>query len=75
MKYLKGRDVREKTIEQWFVKRQPNDLPELKTDYVARYNALRDFLIKEVHPHVATGAAVYDGIFLNNHGPEHIAMD
>lgn len=70
---LKGKDLKDKTLEEWFKKRRARDFGNLKTDYVARYNALEDFLKKDVHPLVAIGAAVADGIFLNDHGPAHVA--
>jgi hypothetical protein len=70
---LKGKDLKGKTLDEWFKKRRSNDFGDLKTDYVARYNALEDFLKKEVHPLVSIGAAVKDGIFLNDHGPAHVA--
>lgn len=66
---LKGKDLKGKTLDEWFKKRRPNDFGDLKTNYVARYNALEDFLKKDVHPLVSIGAAVKDGIFLNDHGP------
>jgi hypothetical protein len=70
---LKGKDLRGKPLDEWFKKRRPGHFGELKTNYVARYNALEDFLKKDVHPLVSIGAAVKDGIFLNDHGPDHVA--
>lgn len=70
---LKGKDLKEKTLEEWFRKRRQDDFGGLKTNYVARYNDLEDFLRKDVHPLVSLGAAVTDGIFLNDHGPAHVA--
>ena len=55
---LKGKDLKGKTLEEWFKKRRPADFGDLKTNYVARYNALEDFLKKDVHPLVSIGAAV-----------------
>ena len=70
---LKGKDLKGKTLDEWFKKRRATDFSDLKTNYVARYNALEDFLRKDVHPLVSIGAAVKDGIFLNDHGPDHVA--
>src|ERR1700691_1063772 len=72
VKRIKGKDLKRKTIEEWFKKLQATDF-DLKTEYVARYKAVADFLRTDVHPLVELGAAVKDGIFLNNHGPEHVA--
>jgi len=73
LKQLRGKDIRDKSIEKWFKKRQQNDFSELRTDYVSRYKSLENFLNNDVHPLVAVGAAATNGIFLNDHGPEHIA--
>src|ERR1039457_4917291 len=70
---LKGKDLKERTLDDWFKKRRTGDFGDLKTNYVARYNALEDFLKKDIHPLVSIGAAVADGIFLNDHGPAHVA--
>jgi len=70
---LRGKDLKGKSLDEWFKKRRPTDFGDLKTNYVARYNALEDFLKKDVHPLVSIGAAVTDGIFLNDHGPAHVA--
>lgn len=70
---LKAKDLKNETLEGWFKKRRAVDFDGLKTNYVARYNALEDFLINDVHPLVAIGAATKDGIFLNDHGPAHVA--
>jgi hypothetical protein len=70
---LKGKDLKGKTLDEWLKKRRTGDFRDLKTNYVARYNALEDFLRKDVHPLVSLGAAVKDGIFLNDHGPAHVA--
>jgi hypothetical protein len=40
--------------------------------YYNRYVEVSEFLRREVHPHVAVGAALADGNFLNDHGPDHI---
>lgn len=72
MKTLTGKTLRNQTIEEWFRKCQPRDLRELKTDYVARYNAFADYVEKEIHPLVAVGAAVNNGVFLNAHGKPHV---
>ena len=73
MKQLKGKELKDKSLEEWFKKRQQSDFRDLKTDYVARYNALEGFLKSDVHPIVALGPAIRDGIFLNDHGPAHVA--
>src|ERR1051326_2686382 len=70
---LKGKDLKGKTLDEWLKKRRTGDFGDLKTNYVARYGALEDFLKKDVHPLVSLGAAVKDGIFLNDHGPAHVA--
>jgi hypothetical protein len=73
MKELKGKDLKSKTLEAWFRKRQQDDFRDLKTNYVSRYNNLSNFLQNDVHPLVALGPAVREGIFLNDHGPGHVA--
>ncbi len=73
MKELKGTTLKGKTLEQWFRKLKQGDFQDLKVNYVARYDAFEDFVRKNVHPLVATGAAVKDRIFLNEHGAPHIA--
>jgi len=70
---LKGKELKGKTIDEWLKKRQPKDFGDLKTNYVTRYQSLEAFLKKDVHPLVSLGAAVKDGIFLNDHGPAHVA--
>jgi hypothetical protein len=72
VKQLKGKNFKGKSIEEWFQKCQPRDFWDLKTDYVARYNAFADLVIKEVHPLVAVGVAAEDGYFLNEHGAPHV---
>jgi hypothetical protein len=73
MKLLRGKDLKGKTLDEWLRKRRPSDFGDLKADYVKRYNELEDFLRTDVHPLVSIGAAVKDGIFLNDHGPAHVA--
>jgi hypothetical protein len=70
---LKAKDLKNETLESWFKKRHTGDFDGLRTNYVARYNTLEDFLKNDVHPLVAIGAATKDGIFLNEHGPAHVA--
>jgi len=70
---LKGKNFKGKTLDDWLKNRRSADFGDLKTNYIARYNALEDFLKQEVHPLVSIGAAVKDGIFLNEHGPPHVA--
>ena len=72
MKQAKPKDLVNKSLDTWFRRLQPSDFDNLKTNYVARYIALDDFLVKEVHPLVAVGTAVADGMFLNDHGPAHV---
>jgi hypothetical protein len=72
VKQLKGKELKDKTLEDWLKNRRVGDFSDLRTNYVARYNALEDFLKKDVHPLVALGPAVQAGIFLNDHGPAHV---
>ncbi len=58
-------------LAAWFRKLPSSKFPGGKV-YIARYDVITDFLAKEVHPLVATGAALKDGIFLTDHGPGHI---
>jgi hypothetical protein len=41
--------------------------------YFNRYEAVAEFLANEIHPHVAMGALLSGGDYLNDHGPGHIA--
>jgi len=64
-------DLKGKTLEEWLRKRQKQDFPGGKP-YVLRYDTFKDYLSREVHPLVSTGAALNSLIFLNDHGPGHI---
>lgn len=70
---LKGKQLKGRTLDEWLKKRHAADFGNLKTNYVARYSALEDFLKKDVHPLVAIGPAVAEHVFLNDHGPAHVA--
>lgn len=64
-----------KTLEDFFlsieVKNQTNIFPQ-NFDYVTKYKFIADNLITKIHPYVEKGAQHKSGIFLNDHGPEHI---
>src|ERR1039457_2256022 len=64
-------DLRGKNLVDWLRKQPSDKFPGCKS-YIHRYDSVEEFLTREVHPLVATGAALVDGIFLNDHGPGHI---
>jgi hypothetical protein len=66
-----------KNISDWLVTLQAKDFSASgKINYATQFANAADYMDKHVHPDVEKGAAVndeQDGLFLNNHGPEHIA--
>jgi hypothetical protein len=66
-----------KQLEEWLLKLKPQTFPGAsKTNYVNQFESMAEYLKKHVHPEVEKGAAVNDAdgqMFLNDHGPEHIA--
>ena len=67
-------DLKGKDLEEWFVSRGKKchrNFPH-NEDYISRYKNLTDQFNKRIHPFVMQGAAYSDGVFLNDHGPEHI---
>lgn len=65
-----------KKLDEWLMRQKPKDFPgNGKTGYVKQFDNVTDFMRKHVHTEVEKGAAVHDeerGMFLNNHGTEHI---
>lgn len=66
-------DFRGKNLVDWLRKQPKEQFPSQRL-YIGRYDQLDEFLRKNVHPHVGTGAALAGKVFLNDHGPDHVAM-
>jgi hypothetical protein len=64
-------------LDQWLLKHKLESFPGGgSTDYPTQYKNVANYLNKHVHPEVEKGAAIHDehhAMFLNNHGPEHVA--
>lgn len=63
--------LKDNNLVEWLRGRPDRDFPRNKA-YFPPYQSLADYLNKEVHPLVSTGAALSSGIFLNDHGPGHV---
>ena len=68
-------NLKERSIEEYFLQL---DIDEVKhtfpydVDYITRYKENSGTLYRDVHPLVEKGAAIIDGVCLNNHGEGHI---
>ncbi|GAB6013395.1 HD domain-containing protein [Viscerimonas tarda] len=68
-------DLKGKDLEEWFLSQKGKatlkNFPH-KENYVLRYEYLSEQFYTKIHPFVMQGAAYKDGVFLNDHGKEHI---
>ncbi|MCP9493374.1 MAG: hypothetical protein MSG64_02855 [Pyrinomonadaceae bacterium MAG19_C2-C3] len=65
-------ELNNKLLDEWLKTETRNDQFPNGRNYGARYIAIADELNKGVHIHVTAGAAIKDGGYLTDHGPEHI---
>src|SRR5260221_6879038 len=66
-------DLKGKVLDDWLKRQKPSDFPKSAAPYIERYRLIEAFLAKEVHQYLSTLAALTDGVFLNDHGVDHIA--
>ena len=70
MRYSKNKG----TLQDWFYTKEKSVFPSRK-DYVSHYNAFKEFLDNEVHPHINTVMSREEPtMFLNDHSEKHVAM-
>ena len=61
------------SLLDWFAEQTSDSFPpDGGSSYTLRLQQVTGILNKQVHPHVGTGAALADGGFLTDHGPDHI---
>ncbi len=62
---------RKEDLEKTLKSTPKAEFPGMRS-YTSRYTQIAEFLEREVHPYVQMGALLEDGIFLNDHGAEHV---
>lgn len=63
--------LKEANLVEWLRRQKVSEFPGGR-GYFRSYEALEEYLTKEVHPFVGVGAALRSGVFLNDHGPDHV---
>lgn len=59
-------------LEGYLAKAKPQQSFPGGVDYNAKYVALKNHLVGQVHPHVVPANIARDGGYINDHGPDHI---
>ena len=68
-----GSPTKPKSLDVWLCEQGEDKFPRNQgANFVTRFNLIAETLNRAVHPHVGPGAALADGSYLTDHGPDHI---
>jgi hypothetical protein len=60
-------------LDEWLEKQPAERFPRSGGNtYPTRFKAVAEYLNRDIHPHVESGAVLRDNGYLTDHGPEHI---